>query len=92
MAISLDGEYKRKKLRGKENYWIWKIILELDLKSKRLWKYVTEKTIYPVDPSFVEPFSLTNHPLSPPAKLQSNNDKDTKARLISQEEYEVESK
>ena len=45
MAISSGGEYKGEKLRGKGNYRIWKTILESDLNSKRLWKYVTGKAI-----------------------------------------------
>ena len=92
MAISLGGEYKGEKLQGKENYRIWKTILESDLKSKQLWKYVTGKAIYPTDPLSVEPFSLTNNPLSLPAGLQPNNGKDTKAQLVLQEDYEAESK
>ncbi len=91
MAISSGGEYKGEKHRGKENYRIWKTILESDLKSKRLWKYVTGKAIYPADPPSVEPSSSTNNPLSPPAGSQRNNDKDTKARLVLQEDYEAES-
>ena len=91
MAISSGGEYKGEKLRGKENYRIWKTILESDLKSKRLWKYVIGKAIYPADPPSVEPFSSTNNPSSPPVGSQSNDDKDTKARLVLQEDYEAES-
>ena len=91
MAISSGGEYKGEKLWGKENHRIWKTILESDLKSKRLWKYVTAKAIYAADPPSVEPSSLTNNPLSSPAGSQPNNDKDTKARLILQKDYEAES-
>ena len=40
----------------------------------------------------VKPFSLTNNLLSPSAGLQTNNDKDTKAQLILQEDYKAESK
>lgn len=69
MAISLGGEYKEEKLWEKKNYWIWKTILESDLKSKQLWKYITGKAIYPVDPLSIELFSLTNNPLSPVAEL-----------------------
>ncbi len=91
MTISSGGEYKGEKLRGKEKYRIWRTILESDLKSKRLWKYVTGKAIYPSDPPSVEPSSSTNNPLSPPVESQPNNDKDTKARLVLQEDYEAES-
>ena len=91
MAISSGSEYKGEKLRGKENHRIWKTILESDLKSKRLWKYVTAKANYPADPPSVEPSSSTDNPLSPPAELQPNYDKDTKARLVLQEDYEAES-
>ena len=82
MAISSGGEYKGEKLRRKENYQIWKTILESDLKSNQLWKYVMGKAIYPIDPPSVESSSLTNNLLSIPAGSQPNDDKDTKVRLI----------
>ncbi len=85
MAISSSGEYKGEKLREKENYRIWKTILESDLKSKRLWKYVTGKAIYPADLPSVQPSSSTTNPPTIPAKSQSNDDKDTKTRLVLQE-------
>ena len=61
------------------------------MKSKRVWKYVTGKVTYPADLPSVEP-SSTNNLLNPPAELQPNNDKNTKARLVLQEDYETESK
>ncbi len=91
MAISSGGEYKGEKLRGKENYRIWKTILESDLRSKRLWKYVTGKAIYPADPPSIEPSSSTTNPPISPAKSQPSDDKDTKTRLVLQEDYEAES-
>ena len=91
MAISSGGEYKGEKLRGKENYRIWKTILESNLKSKRLWKYITRKAIYPADPPSVESSSSTTNPPISPAKSQPSNDKDTKTRLVLQEDYEAES-
>ena len=91
MAISSGGEYRGEKLRRKENCRIWKTSLESDLKLKRLWKNVAGKAIYPADPPSVETSSLTNNPLSPPTELPPNDDKDTKARLVLQEDYEAES-
>lgn len=91
MAISSGGEYKGEKLRGKENYWICKTILESDLKSKQLWKYVIGKAIYLADPPSVEPSSSTTNPLISLAKLQPSDAKDTKTRLIFQEDYKAES-
>lgn len=91
IGISSDGKYRGKKLQGKENHRIWKIILELSLKSKRLWKYVKRKAIYLIDSPSFQSFSSTNNPLSPQAESQPNNNKDLKAQLVIQEDYEAES-